>query len=162
MPTAQIQKPVIWKLPSKKKFLSDLVIKQVNLFVFKNMLWLISANWGLKKMLRDRLLGGPILLDININEKLHLQIETWSCLSTNWTSNIVCDPVHRNYGFLTNSGHKATSPLHRLQLYCILLHLTALYCTALQRTTLHYTAEHYTSHTFTALHCTALNCSAVQ
>ena len=37
------------KLCSKKCFLSDLVIKEANLFVFNYMLWLISANWCLTK-----------------------------------------------------------------------------------------------------------------
>ena len=43
------------KMSSKKKFLSDLVIKQVNLLVFMTMLWIFSANWCFQKYLGSEL-----------------------------------------------------------------------------------------------------------
>ena len=76
-----------WKMSFKKKFLSVLVTKLENLFVFRNNLWKISSNWWFQQIC------WPISLRLKHSKSVLSTRETMSWWTPTMTTFITVRPV---------------------------------------------------------------------
>ena len=89
----------------KKNYLSDFVLELLTLFVFMKMVWLISANWYLKKKVAPKLswLYTNIPWYINKNQTVH------TCV---WLNELITTVLLDHPRALTGSAKYLTENLH--------------------------------------------------